>query len=513
MQAPVVGIIVVLVGIIGLVAGFFLRKYLGEAKVGFAEERAQKLLAEAKKDGEAKKKEDLLEAKEQIHNLRAESDRENREVRKNLQRLEKRIVQGEESLANRLDEIGRREKALILEEQKITQRSSDLEKIYTEEKERLEKLAELSVEEARELLLKKVEEETRRDSAKLIREIETRAREDGEKRARNIISLAIQRLSSDQVAETTVSVVPLPNDDMKGRIIGREGRNIRAFEKLTGINLIIDDTPEAVILSGFNPLRREIARLTLEKLIIDGRIHPARIEEMFEKATNEVEAEIREEGEQAAFEVGVQGLHPELIRVLGKLKFRTSYGQNVLRHSVEVAHLAGIMAAELGSDIKLAKRGGFLHDIGKAIDQEVEGAHGTLGSELAKRLGETPQVCHAIEGHHGEVDPTTVEAVLVQSADALSAARPGARRETLESYIKRLEKLETIADSYEGVEKAYAMQAGREIRVMVKPEKIADNATDLMAKEVAKRIEDEMEYPGQVKVTVIREHRAIEYAK
>ncbi|HEY4687073.1 MAG TPA: ribonuclease Y [Candidatus Subteraquimicrobiales bacterium] len=513
MQAPVVGIIVVLVGIIGLVAGFFLRKYLGEAKVGFAEERAQKLLAEAKKDGEAKKKEDLLEAKEQIHNLRAESDRENREVRKNLQRLEKRIVQGEESLANRLDEIGRREKALILEEQKITQRSSDLEKIYTEEKERLEKLAELSVEEARELLLKKVEEETRRDSAKLIREIETRAREDGEKRARNIISLAIQRLSSDQVAETTVSVVPLPNDDMKGRIIGREGRNIRAFEKLTGINLIIDDTPEAVILSGFNPLRREIARLTLEKLIIDGRIHPARIEEMFEKATNEVEAEIREEGEQAAFEVGVQGLHPELIRVLGKLKFRTSYGQNVLRHSVEVAHLAGIMAAELGSDIKLAKRGGFLHDIGKAIDQEVEGAHGTLGSELAKRLGETPQVCHAIEGHHGEVDPTTVEAVLVQSADALSAARPGARRETLESYIKRLEKLETIADSYEGVEKTYAMQAGREIRVMVKPEKIADNATDLLAKEVAQRIEEEMEYPGQVKVTVIREHRAVEYAK
>ena len=513
MQAPVVGIIVVLVGIIGLVAGFFLRKYLGEAKVGFAEERAQKLLAEAKKDGEAKKKEDLLEAKEQIHNLRAESDRENREVRKNLQRLEKRIVQGEESLANRLDEIGRREKALILEEQKITQRSSDLEKIYTEEKERLERLAELSVEEARELLLKKVEEETRRDSAKLIREIETRAREDGEKRARNIISLAIQRLSSDQVAETTVSVVPLPNDDMKGRIIGREGRNIRAFEKLTGINLIIDDTPEAVILSGFNPLRREIARLTLEKLIIDGRIHPARIEEMFEKATNEVEAEIREEGEQAAFEVGVQGLHPELIRVLGKLKFRTSYGQNVLRHSVEVAHLAGIMAAELGSDIKLAKRGGFLHDIGKAIDQEVEGAHGTLGSELAKRLGETPQVCHAIEGHHGEVDPTTVEAVLVQSADALSAARPGARRETLESYIKRLEKLETIADSYEGVEKAYAMQAGREIRVMVKPEKIADHATDLLAKEVAQRIEEEMEYPGQVKVTVIREHRAVEYAK
>jgi len=513
MQAPVVGIIVVLVGIIGLVAGFFLRKYLGEAKVGFAEERAQKLLAEAKKDGEAKKKEDLLEAKEQIHNLRAESDRENREVRKNLQRLEKRIVQGEESLANRLDEIGRREKALILEEQKITQRSSDLEKIYTEEKERLERLAELSVEEARELLLKKVEEETRRDSAKLIREIETRAREDGEKRARNIISLAIQRLSSDQVAETTVSVVPLPNDDMKGRIIGREGRNIRAFEKLTGINLIIDDTPEAVILSGFNPLRREIARLTLEKLIVDGRIHPARIEEMFEKATNEVEAEIREEGEQAAFEVGVQGLHPELIRVLGKLKFRTSYGQNVLRHSVEVAHLAGIMAAELGSDIKLAKRGGFLHDIGKAIDQEVEGAHGTLGSELAKRLGETPQVCHAIEGHHGEVDPTTVEAVLVQSADALSAARPGARRETLESYIKRLEKLETIADSYEGVEKAYAMQAGREIRVMVKPEKIADHATDLLAKEVAQRIEEEMEYPGQVKVTVIREHRAVEYAK
>ncbi|MFQ5574303.1 MAG: ribonuclease Y [Terriglobia bacterium] len=514
MEAPVLAIVAAAVfGAIGLGIGFVLRKYLGEAKVGFAEDRASKILADSEKEAESRKKEAIVEAKEEIQKGRSEAERENREARKNIEQLEKRVVSREESLVSQLDDLSKREKNLVAEEQKIKLKNEEVEKVIVQETERLESIAGMSAEEARQVLLSRIEEDAKRESVKLIKDIEGRAREEGDKKARNIISLAIQRFSADQVAETTVSVVALPSDDMKGRIIGREGRNIRAFEKLTGINLIIDDTPEAVILSGFNPLRREIARLTLEKLITDGRIHPARIEEMYAKATDEVEAQIREDGEQAAFEMGVEGLHPQLVRVLGKLKHRTSYGQNVLKHSLEVAHFAGIMAAELGANTMLAKRAGLLHDVGKAIDQEVEGPHGVLGAELAKRLNERPEVCEAIQAHHGEAEPETIEAVLVQSADALSAARPGARRETLESYIKRLKKLETIADSYQGVSKAYAMQAGREIRVMVKPEQLTDDASTLLAREVAKKIEEEMDYPGQVKVTVIREHRAVEYAK
>lgn len=499
--------------VIGAVAGFFIRRYLAEAKIGFAEEAAKKILAESKREAEARKKEAILEAKDEIHIMRIEAEREYRQQRGELKRLERRLTQKEEALSSRIEALTEKENFFASKEEELAGKKEELEKVYAQEKERLEKLAQLSVAEARELLLKRVQEDTKHEAAKLIREIESKAREEGEKRARNIVSLAIQRCAADEVAETTVSVVPLPNDEMKGRIIGREGRNIRAFEMLTGINLVVDDTPEAVTLSGFPPLRREIARLTLEKLILDGRIHPARIEEMYKKAKQEIERQIREVGEQAAFELGVRGLHPELIRVLGRLKYRTSYGQNVLQHSLEVAYLAGIMASELGVDVKLCKRAGLVHDIGKTIDQEVEGPHAIIGGDLAKRLRESPEVCHAVEAHHGEVEPQTIEAVLVQSADALSAARPGARRETLETYVKRLQELETIADQFKGVEKAYAMQAGREIRIMVRPEEIGDDEAALLAKEVAKKIEKDMEYPGQIKVTVVREQRAIEYAK
>ncbi|MEW6189544.1 MAG: ribonuclease Y [Actinomycetota bacterium] len=504
---------VVISNLVGLLVGFLIRKYVGEAKIASAEEAAKGILSEAQREVERMRREALVEAKDEIHAMRAEVERENREQRAEFQRLEKRLAQREEILDNRAMALDRREKAFIARESELAKLESELESIYAEQKHMLERLAGMSADEAKELLMKRIREEARHDAAKIIHDIESKAREEAEKRARNIISLAIQRCAADHVAETTVSVVPLPNDEMKGRIIGREGRNIRAFETLTGINLIIDDTPEAVILSSFDPVRREIGRLALEKLIADGRIHPARIEEMYEKAREEVETEIREEGEQAALEIGVHGLHPELIRVLGRLKFRSSYGQNVLKHSREVAHLAGIMAAELNVDVKLAKRAGLLHDIGKAIDHEVEGPHAIIGAELAKRLRESPKICHAIEAHHGEVEPRTIEAVLVQSADAVSASRPGARRETLESYIKRLEKLEAIAEGYKGVEKAYAMQAGREIRIMVKPEEIDDAKSALLARDIAKKIEEELEYPGQIKVTVIREHRVVEYAK
>ncbi|MDI6689013.1 MAG: ribonuclease Y [Actinomycetota bacterium] len=499
--------------LIGLLVGFLIRKYVGEAKIVSAEEAAKRILSEAQKEAERMRREALVEAKDEIHAMRTEVERENREQRAEFQRLEKRLAQKEEILDNRAIALDKREKALVARENELAKLESELKSIYAEQKHMLERLAGMSADEAKELLLKRIREEARHDAAKIIHDIESKAREEAEKRARNIISLAIQRCAADHVAETTVSVVPLPSDEMKGRIIGREGRNIRAFETLTGINLIIDDTPEAVILSSFDPVRREIGRLTLEKLIADGRIHPARIEEMYEKAHEEVETEIREEGEQAALEIGVHGLHTELIRVLGRLKFRSSYGQNVLKHSREVAHLAGIMAAELNVDVKLAKRAGLLHDIGKAIDHEVEGPHAIIGTELAKRFRESPEICHAIEAHHGEVEPRTIEAVLVQSADAISASRPGARRETLESYIKRLEKLEAIAEGYGGVEKAYAMQAGREIRIMVKPEEIDDAKSALLARDIAKKIEEELEYPGQIKVTVIREHRVVEYAK
>lgn len=490
-----------------------MRRYVVEARLASAEKEAQRIIAEAEKVAEAKKKEAVLEAKEEVFRLKKEAEQENKERRMEIQRLERRLLQKEEALDRKIENIEKKEEALNKKEAELDRMREELSRLIEQHRSELERISGLSSEEAKEILLAEVEKEVRQETAMLIKEIETQAREEADKRAREIITQAIQRCAADHVAETTVTVVNLPNDEMKGRIIGREGRNIRTLETLTGVDLIIDDTPEAVILSGFDPIRREVARIALEKLILDGRIHPARIEEMVEKAQREVENQIREQGEQAAFEVGVHGLHPELVRLLGRLKFRTSYGQNVLKHSIEVAQLAGLMAAELGVDVQLAKRAGLLHDIGKAVDHEVEGPHVTIGAELAKKYRESPEVIHAIAAHHGDIEPKTIEAVLVQAADAISAARPGARRETLEAYIKRLEKLEEIANSFEGVEKSYAIQAGREIRVMVKPEKVDDIAAVKLVREIAKKIESELEYPGQIKVVVIREVRAVDYAK
>lgn len=508
--AIIIGVVALLVGCIG---GYLTRKYTAEAKISSAEEEARRIIRDAEKVSEGKKREALVEAKDEIFAMRNEAEREIKNRRSELQRFERRLLQREEQIDNRSENLEKRERALSSRESEIKAMQEEVERLLAEQKVRLEKIAGLSKEEAKQLLLSQVEEETKREAAQIIKKMELRVREEAERKAKHIIANAIQRCASDHVAETTVSVVPLPNDEMKGRIIGREGRNIRTFETLTGINLIIDDTPEAVILSSFDPVRREIARLTLERLIADGRIQPARIEEMYEKAKAEVEAEIKELGEQAVFEVGLHGVNHELMKVLGRLKYRTSYGQNVLKHSLEVAHLAGLMAAELGTDIKLAKRAGLLHDIGKAIDHEVEGSHAIIGAELAKRLKEGDAIVHAIEAHHGEVETQTIEAVLVQAADAISAARPGARRETLESYIKRLEKLETIADSFEGVESSYALQAGREIRVMVKSDVIDDLGCVTLSREIARQIEDELEYPGQIKITVVREKRVVDYAK
>ena len=478
-----------------------------------AEDAVKKMIDDAQKRAEALKKETILEAKEEIFKNRSDYEREQRDRRAELQRTERRLLQREESLDKKLDSLDQREEALVkrIKETEITEAS--INELHDKQLRELETISGLSMDEARAILLSNVERDARHDAAIMLRDIEAKTKEEADKRARNIVSLAIQRCAADHVAETTVSVVPLPNDEMKGRIIGREGRNIRTLETATGVDLIIDDTPEAVILSGFDPVRREVARIALEKLILDGRIHPARIEEMVEKARKEVDTQIREAGEQAIFQVGIHGLHHELVKLLGRLRYRTSYGQNVLKHSIEVSHLAGIMASEIGANVALAKRGGLLHDIGKAVDHEVEGAHAQIGADLAKKYRENNQVIHCIMAHHGDVEPNSVEAVLVQAADAISAARPGARRETLENYIKRLEKLEEIANSFEGVDKSFAIQAGREVRIIVKPENVNDADTIIMAKEIVKRIESELDYPGQIKVNVIRETRAVEFAK
>jgi ribonuclease Y len=507
-------VVYALIGLVlGAVLGFVIHRFVVADKVNRSRDAAERMLAEAQKQAETTRKEMLLEAKDEIFHMKAQAEEEIKERRKELTALESRIMQREESLERRAEALDKRDHQLSSQAGQIAKREKDLEEAIAEEKARLEALAGMSSEQAKAVLLERVRQDVAHDAAMIIREAEQRAREEADRKARNIVGIAIGRVAADHTAESTVSVVHIPSDDLKGRIIGREGRNIRAFEQLTGINLIIDDTPEAVILSSFDPVRREVGRITLENLIADGRIHPARIEEMFKKAEVLVDQQIHDAGEQAVFETGVHNLHADLVRTLGRLKYRTSYGQNVLKHSLEVAHLAGVMAAELGVDVTLAKRAGLLHDIGKAIDHEVEGPHAVIGADLARRLGESKEVIHCIEAHHGDVEPQTVEAVLVQAADAISAARPGARRETLESYIKRLEKLEALAESHKGVEKSYAMQAGREIRVMVKPEEISDADATLMARELAKQIEEELQYPGQIKVMVIRESRAIEYAK
>lgn len=499
--------------IVGVIIGYMIRKNLAEAKIKTAEEAAAKILIDAKREAEAKTKETLLEAKEEVHQIRMEADREVKERRADLTRQERRILQKEEYLDRKTDSIEKRDENIRKREKEIDEKRDQIVELHDAKLQELEKVSGITSQEAKQMLLSSIEDEVKHESALMIKEIENQAKEEGEKRAREIVASAIQRVAADHVAETTVSVVQLPNEEMKGRIIGREGRNIRTLETLTGIDLIIDDTPEAVILSGFDPVRREVARVALEKLILDGRIHPARIEEMVEKARSEVDKRIWDEGEQATFDTGVHGLNSELIRLLGRLKFRTSYGQNVLKHSVEVAHLAGLMAAELGADITLAKRAGLLHDLGKAVDHEVEGPHVTIGADLAKKYKESPEVIHAIAAHHGDIEVNSLEAALVQAADAISAARPGARRETLEYYIKRLQKLEEIANSFDGVEKSFAIQAGREIRIIVKPDKIDDLTAVRFGRDIVKKIEAELEYPGQIKVVVIRETRVVDYAK
>ena len=499
--------------VIGILVGVVIRKKIAESKINGAEEEAKKLVELAKIEADNLKKEEIFKAKEEIMNARNELDKEIKERRGEIQKQESRIIQKEENLERRSDNFEKKEKDLEREEQNLNERKQDVENLYTEQMKVLQDIAKLTQEEAKDQLLKSVEQDITSEKAALIRDLTQKAKDEALKNGREIVAYAIQKCAADHSAETTVSIVPLPSDDVKGRIIGREGRNIRALETLTGIDLIIDDTPEAVILSGFDPLRREVARIALEKLIDDGRIHPAKIEEMVEKAKQELAETIRSEGERAALESGVIGLNPELIKVLGKLKYRTSYGQNVLNHSIEVSNLARIMAEELGLDAKLARRAGLLHDIGKALDHDMEGTHVEIGVEILKKFKENPLVINAVEAHHGDVEPQTLEAVLVQAADAISASRPGARRETLEAYIKRLENLEEIADSFDGVEKSFAIQAGREVRIIVKPEKITDDQMTLLARDVSKRIEEEMDYPGQIKVNIIRETRVVDYAK
>jgi len=511
-------------GILGafafFVIGYVLRKYTARMKIKHAEERSKNIVEEAKKEAESRRREAQLEAKDLLLKMRSDFENESKQRRKELTHLERRLIQREENLDRRLDILDKKEKEsesryrnLESKEKSIKEKENSLIRLLEEEKERLQRVSGMTVDEAKRILLKRLENDVKQDAAYMVKKIEEETKEKADKEARKIIGLAIQKCAADHTVETTISVVNLPNDEMKGRIIGREGRNIRALEMATGIDVIIDDTPEAVILSGFDMVRREIARIALERLIEDGRIHPARIEELVEKVKKEMEANIREEGEKSVFDVGLHGLHPELVKLLGRLKYRTSYGQNVLQHSKEVAYIMGIMASELKLDFNLAKRIGLLHDIGKAVSHEVEGTHAKIGSDIARKFNEPETIIHAIEAHHQDIEARTLLAVLVQAADAISATRPGARRETLETYIKRLEKLESIADSFKGVERSYAIQAGREVRIMVKPEMLDDAQASVLARDIKKKVEESLEYPGQIKVTVIRETRAIEYAK
>ena len=509
--AAVVGAVVGVA--LGILIGFLIRKKVGEAKIGSAEAEATRIVNEAYKNAENKKREALVETKEEILKAKNEYEREEKERRADLPKQERRLQQKEETLDRKTDNIEKKEEQLSHKLAKLEATQAEAEQLKNAQLETLERISGLTAEEAKNYLLQTLEEDVVHESAMKIKEIEARFKDEADTKAREIISLAIQRCAADHVAEATVSVVPLPNDEMKGRIIGREGRNIRTLETLTGVDLIIDDTPEAITVSCFDPVRREIARLALEKLILDGRIHPARIEEMVEKAKREVDAVIKAEGERAIFETNVHGLHPELVKLLGRMRYRTSYGQNVLNHSIEVSHVAGLLAAEIGANVAEAKRAGLLHDLGKSIDHEVEGSHVTIGVELARKYRESENVIHAIHAHHNDVEPKTVVACLVQAADAISAARPGARRENLENYIKRLERLEEITSSFDGVEKSFAIQAGREVRIMVKPEIVSEDQMVLLARDIAKKIEDELEYPGQIKVHLLRETKAIEYAK
>jgi len=503
----------VIVAVITWFVAIAYRKNSYESKIGSAEEKSREIIDEALKTAETKKREALLEAKEESLKTKNELDKETKERRAELQRYERRVLSKEENLDKKAETMERREAGIASREEALNRRNAEVESLYEKGIQELERISGLTSEQAKEYLLRSVEAEVKHDTAKMIKELENKAKEEADKKAKDYVVTAIQRCAADHVAETTVSVVQLPNDEMKGRIIGREGRNIRTLETMTGVELIIDDTPEAVVLSGFDPIRREVARIALERLIVDGRIHPARIEEMVEKAQREVESNMREDGEAATLEVGIHGIHPELVKLLGKMKFRTSYGQNALKHSMEVAQLAGLLASEVGVDVRMAKRAGLLHDIGKSIDHEMEGSHVQLGAELCRKYKESAIVINAVESHHGDVEPQSLIACLVQAADTISAARPGARRETLETYTNRLKQLEDITNSFKGVDKSFAIQAGREVRIMVVPEQVSDDDMVLMAREISKRIEDELEYPGQIKVNVIRESRATDYAK
>ena len=514
-MSPIISALIaaVIVAPITWLAAVAYRKKSYESKIGSAEEKSREIIDEALKVAETKKKEALLEAKEENLKAKNELEKETRERRAEIQRYERRVLSKEENLDKKAEAMERKESSLVSREDSLKKRTAEVEELFAKEQEELEKISGLTSDQAKEYLLKSVEADVKHDTAKLIKELEARAQEEADKKAREYVVTAIQRCAADHVAETTVSVVQLPSDEMKGRIIGREGRNIRTLETMTGVELIIDDTPEAVVLSGFDPVRREVARIALERLIVDGRIHPARIEEMVEKAQKEVENMMREEGEAAALEVGIHGIHPELVKLLGKMKFRTSYGQNALKHSIEVAQLSGLLASEIGVDVRLAKRAGLLHDIGKSVDHEMEGSHVQLGSELCKKYKESATVINAVESHHGDVEPTSLISCIVQAADTISAARPGARRETLETYTNRLKQLEDITNSFKGVDKSFAIQAGREVRIMVVPEQVSDDDMVLMAREISKKVESELEYPGQIKVNVIRESRVTDYAK